>query len=196
MWANRSVPRSASRCHPGRRAIVDLEGRSSPLSRQPDGATLMAHLMVFASEDALVAPTEGGISIDLYELSLIVACGRSSTQYTDEFGSWWDGLSEGEQERIAAAVELLEEHGPCLGRPVVDTLQASRYPNMKELGPRGGHLRVLFAFDPRRTAILLCGGDKSTRWDLWYAEAITPADRLYGQHLEAIADEGRCDGQG
>ena len=51
-------------------------------------------------------------------------------------------------------------------------------------------MRVLFAFDPRRTAILLLGGDKSRRWSSWYAEAIPAADRLYDEHLQALCNEG------
>jgi hypothetical protein len=67
--------------------------------------------------------------------------------------AWWDQLTPDEQERVTAAVELLEQGGPALGRPLVDTLKGSRHPNMKELRPRGGQMRVLFAFDPRRMAI-------------------------------------------
>jgi len=111
-------------------------------------------------------------------------------EYTDRFGSWWEELSPGEQERVAAAVELLETSGPALGRPLVDTLQGSRHPNMKELRPRGGHMRVLFAFDPRRMAILLLGGDKAGKWDSWYDEAIPAADELYDEHLQTLRDEG------
>jgi hypothetical protein len=110
--------------------------------------------------------------------------------YTDPFGSWWDELDEDAQERIAAAVELLQEAGPALGRPLVDTLQGSRHPNMKELRPRGGHLRVLFAFDPRRAAILLLGGDKTGRWQAWYRDAIPAADDLYDEHLDTLRKEG------
>lgn len=111
-------------------------------------------------------------------------------EYTDTFGSWWEQLTEDEQERIAAAVGLLQEVGPSLGRPIVDTLQGSRHPNMKELRPRGGHLRVLFAFGPRRTAILLTGGDKSGQWSRWYEEAIPAADELYDEYLQILRDEG------
>ena len=111
-------------------------------------------------------------------------------EYTDKFGTWWDELTEDEQERIAAAVELLQEIGPVLGRPSVDTLEASRHSNMKELRPRGGHLRILFAFDPRRTAILLVGGDKSGQWSRWYENAIPEADELYDEHLQTLHDEG------
>jgi hypothetical protein len=91
---------------------------------------------------------------------------------------------------VTAAVEILESAGPALGRPLVDTLKGSRLSNMKELRPHGGHLRVLFAFDPRRIAILLLGGDKSGRWKVWYAEAIPAADQLYEEHLAELREEG------
>jgi hypothetical protein len=113
-------------------------------------------------------------------------------EYTQEFGVWWDDLQPDEQERVMAAVEILEQHGPALGRPLVDTLEGSRHPNMKELRP--GSIRVLFAFDPRRTAILLLGGDKSDCWQEWYLEAIPVADRLYDEHLESLLKEGLADG--
>jgi DNA-binding XRE family transcriptional regulator len=61
---------------------------------------------------------------------------------------------------------------------------------MKELRPRRGNLRILFAFDPRRMAILLLGGDKTSRWQAWYQDIIPLADRLYDEHLETFA-EGR-----
>jgi hypothetical protein len=108
-------------------------------------------------------------------------------EYTEEFGAWWEDLEPDDQERLTAAVELLEELGPSLGRPLVDTLKGSRHPNMKELRP--GTVRVLFAFDPRRTAILLLGGDKSGHWKDWYVEAIPEADRLFDDHLKGLIDE-------
>lgn len=98
---------------------------------------------------------------------------------TDEFAVWWESLTVAEQRTVGAAVEALEEHGPGLGRPLVDTIQGSRHHNMKELRPRGGNIRILFIFDPRRTAILLLGGDKTSRWHEWYAEMIPVADDLY-----------------
>lgn len=84
----------------------------------------------------------------------------------------------------------MQERGPGLGRPWVDTLVRSRHPNMKELRPRGGHLRILFAFDPRRAAILLLGGDKSGQWSSWYEQAIPQADKLYDEHLRELRDQG------
>lgn len=111
-------------------------------------------------------------------------------EYTDQFGAWWETLSEDDQERVAIAVAVLEEQGPGLGRPWVDTLEGSRHANMKELRPRGGHIRVLFAFDPVRVAILLLGGDKRDRWAAWYEQAIPEADGLYDEHLAELRDEG------
>jgi hypothetical protein len=61
---------------------------------------------------------------------------------------------------------------------------------MKELRSRSGNLRVLFAFDPRRTAILLIGGDKTGRWQQWYAKMIPIADDLYDEYLETLKKEG------
>jgi len=111
-------------------------------------------------------------------------------EYTDQFEDWWLTLAEQEQEAVTAAVEALEDRGPALGRPFVDVIQASRHANMKELRPRGGHIRVMFAFDPRRTAILLIGGDKSGQWESWYKEMVPIADALYDEHLLAIEKGG------
>lgn len=102
---------------------------------------------------------------------------------TDDFALWFDALDGADQERVAAAVEVLAEFGPGLGRPFVDTLKGSRHRNMKELRPRGGHLRVLCAFDPRRIVVLLVGGDKTDQWERWYEGAVARADRLYDEHL-------------
>jgi len=109
-------------------------------------------------------------------------------EYTDEFEEWWNTLSADEQRHIAASVELLHEHGPGLGRPAVDTISNSCHANMKEL--RASTTRTLFAFDPRRHAILLLGGDKSGKWNAWYKTAIPHADDLYDEHLETIEKEG------
>jgi hypothetical protein len=111
-------------------------------------------------------------------------------EYTDQFGQWYRELDERSRDRVVAAVEILEEQGPGLGRPFVDTVKGSRHANMKELRPRGGSLRILFAFDPRRMAILLIGGDKTNRWQAWYREFIPIADRLYDEHLETLETEG------
>ncbi len=111
-------------------------------------------------------------------------------EYTDEFFAWWDGLDWQQETAVAVAVEYLAERGPALGRPFVETISGSRHPNMKELRPKGGNLRVLFAFDPRRMAVLLIGGDKTGEWSAWYRRAIPIADELYDQHLETLKREG------
>ena len=73
------------------------------------------------------------------------------------------------------------------GGPRVDTLKGSRYPNMKELRIQhhGRPYRILFAFDPRRYAFLILGGDKTGNAN-WYVEAIRRADSIYARHLEEI----------
>lgn len=111
-------------------------------------------------------------------------------EYTDEFAEWWDTLTAKDQERIDPGVLLLQEHGPALGRPWVDTIKTSRHANMKELRSRGGHIRILFAFDPRRAAILLIGGDKRDRWTDWYRQMAPLADDLYDDHLAMLQREG------
>ena len=114
--------------------------------------------------------------------------GRWEVEYTEQFEAWWITLSIEEQRHIAQAVELLAEHGPSLGRPLVDTVTGSRHVNMKEL--RASATRTLFAFDPRRSAILLFGGDKSGKWQSWYRHSIPLADDLFDEHLHTLADEG------
>ena len=82
------------------------------------------------------------------------------------------------------------ESGPARGRPLVDTIAMSRHANMKELRSPGGFLRILFAFDPRRSAILLIGGNKKGRWASWYRQMVPLADQLYDDHLAALRQEG------
>jgi hypothetical protein len=111
-------------------------------------------------------------------------------EYTDEFEAWWRRLDDLGQRRVGQAVDALIEKGPALGRPLVDTLKGSRHANFKELRPHGTSIRVLFAFDPRRTAILLLGGDKRDRWEEWYRQMIPIAERLYEIYLDELHREG------
>jgi hypothetical protein len=93
---------------------------------------------------------------------------------------------------VAEAIDLLAEHGPALGRPLVDRVQASRFHNMKELRPgsRGTtEIRMLFAFDPHREAIFLIAGDKSGQWKKWYQAAIPIADDRFEQHLTDLKED-------
>lgn len=117
-------------------------------------------------------------------------------EYTYEFENWWLTLTSEQQVALDDRIMLLPERGSDLGRPVVGMITTSRHPNMKELWvAKGGALRVVFAFDPRRHAILLLGGDKSGRWREWYATAIRQADDLYDTHLEELRSEGLLDGE-
>jgi hypothetical protein len=100
--------------------------------------------------------------------------------------AWLTSLDEDSYEQVVAAIELLEEHGPHLGRPLVDTVKASIHKNMKELRPGSSgrsELRVLFAFDPERCAILLVAGDKAGNWKSWYEKNIPIADGLFETHI-------------
>jgi hypothetical protein len=116
---------------------------------------------------------------------------RWTVEFTDEFEQWWLTLTEPQQVALDASVQLLIAKGPSLGRPHVDTLKGSRHANMKELRTqhRGRPLRTFFAFDPRRAAILLIGGDK-TGDARFYDRMIPLADDLYDQHLEELNREG------
>lgn len=111
-------------------------------------------------------------------------------EYTDEFGDWWDTLSADERDALDRSVLLLMEWGPGLARPQADTVKGSKFDNMKELRTqcKGRPLRTFFAFDPRRTAILLIGGDK-TGDKRFYERMIPEADRLYEQHLKELERE-------
>jgi hypothetical protein len=109
---------------------------------------------------------------------------------TETFDLWWDTLSADQQDALTARVLILGEQGPSLGRPLVDTITGSRHSNMKELrASKQGALRVLFAFDPLRQAVLLLGGDKSGRWEEWYREAIPAADTLFDEHLRDLGEK-------
>jgi hypothetical protein len=91
-------------------------------------------------------------------------------EFTDEFEEWWNSLHEQEQDAVAATVQMLQEDGPTLRRPASDVIASSKHPNMKELRAKvkgkEKHLRVLYAFDPKRTAILLIGGDKTVQSEM------------------------------
>ena len=111
-------------------------------------------------------------------------------EFTDEFEAWWHTLSESEQGKVDARVRLLMDRGPNLGFPFSSQVKTSRFPEMRELRAqaRGDPLRMLYAFDPRRTAILLVAGDK-TGDDRWYETNVPVADRLFERHLRMIEKE-------
>jgi len=113
-------------------------------------------------------------------------------EFTNEFAAWWDSLTEMEQKSVDSDVSLLIEKGPQLPRPHVDTIKGSRHSNMKELRTQSGGkpLRTFFAFDPRRSAILLIGGDKTGN-KRFYDRMIPIADDLYDEYLEELKREGK-----
>lgn len=108
-------------------------------------------------------------------------------ELTEECEAWWNALSQAEQESVGHGFDLLAELGPALSRPHADTLKGSRYPNLKELRVQheGRPYRVLYAFDPRRVALLLLGGDKTGN-SRWYEKAIPQAETIYRKHLEEL----------
>lgn len=106
---------------------------------------------------------------------------------------WLVVLDQSSYEQVVAALELLAERGPQLGRPLVDTVVGSGHKNMKELRPGSSgrsELRVLFAFDPERRAILLVAGDKAGNWAKWYRANIPIADERFSEHLDRLERKG------
>lgn len=112
-------------------------------------------------------------------------------EYTNEFGDWWASLSDDEQNDTTAVVELLMEHGPHLRFPYSSGVSGSRHSHMRELRIQSGGkpLRVFYAFDPRRSAILLIGGDKTGN-ARFYKQYVPLADHLYDDYLEELRQEG------
>lgn len=110
----------------------------------------------------------------------------------EAIAGWLVSLDDSSREQVVAAIELLEDRGPQLGRPIVDSVTASRHKNMKELraGSSGrSELRVLFAFDPERSAIMLIAGDKAGDWKRWYKKNIPLADDLFDDYLTRLRGE-------
>jgi hypothetical protein len=105
-----------------------------------------------------------------------------------------ESLNEGEQDSVTVGVTLIEERGPQLPFPHSSGINGSRHGHMRELRIQhaGRPYRVLYAFDPRRTAILLIGGDKTGN-DRWYDEFVPRADDLYDEHLRILRAEGLID---
>ena len=112
-------------------------------------------------------------------------------EVTDEWLAWFDELTAAEQEELAASIGLLEAKGPHLPFPYSSGVTSSRHSHMRELRTQihGRPFRTLYAFDPRRVAILLIAGDK-TGDDRWYDVHVPQADDLYDEHLETLEQEG------
>lgn len=111
-----------------------------------------------------------------------------STEGVESFLDTLYDTDRGSHQLVNQAILVLERNGPAEGRPLVDTVTASRLPNMKELRPPSAgraEIRILFVFDPYRSAVLLVAGDKSGQWSRWYRTAIPEAERLYEDYLDA-----------
>ncbi|MEV6370531.1 type II toxin-antitoxin system RelE/ParE family toxin [Micromonospora musae] len=118
--------------------------------------------------------------------------GSWAVNLTEEVEDWLLDLSKSDPDsanQVAAAIDMLEAEGPTLGRPLVDQVKGSTYRNMKELRPGSAgttEMRILFAFDPQREAILLVAGDKSGNWKGWYETSILAADQKFAEHLREL----------
>lgn len=110
-----------------------------------------------------------------------------------EVDAWMLSLDRRTFVRVVDAIEQLKSAGPGLGRPAVDTIVGSRHSNLKEL--RAGSIRILFAFDPTRRAVLLVAGDKAGLWDRWYRKAVPLADRRYDEWLARMVGKEGEDGR-
>jgi hypothetical protein len=114
---------------------------------------------------------------------------------TNELLDWVNALDKRSNAQVVDAIDRLAETGPGLGRPLVDRIEGSCVHNMKELRPGSAgrsEIRILFVFDPWRSAILLVGGDKSGNWSGWYRQAVPHAEELYQEYLkERQAEEGQ-----
>jgi hypothetical protein len=114
---------------------------------------------------------------------------------TNEFVAWINSLDERTRVQVVDAIDRLADDGPTLGRPLVDSIAHTSVRNLKELRPGSAgrsEVRILFAFDPWRSAILLTGGDKSGDWQGWYRRAIPHAEDLDAEYLkEREADEAQ-----
>ncbi|MEL0552720.1 MULTISPECIES: type II toxin-antitoxin system RelE/ParE family toxin [Enterobacteriaceae] len=105
---------------------------------------------------------------------------------TDVFDKWFEAQTGALQEDMLAAMVILSEYGPQLGRPFVDTVNSSDFPNMKELRVQhqGNPVRAFFAFDPSRRGIVLCAGDKTgLNEKKFYSDMLKLADAEYRKHL-------------
>lgn len=112
-----------------------------------------------------------------------------TVEFADEFEREFDELSAKVQDELLAQAKVIERFGPAAKRPRVDTLNGSKHSNMKELrfDADGGVWRIAFAFDTRRQAILLVGGDKSGGGEKrFYKQLIATADRRFDAHLKEI----------
>ena len=121
--------------------------------------------------------------------SYIVGMSKWTVIFHPDFEPEFDGLEAVVQDELLATSELLEEFGPSLGRPHVDTLNGSKHANMKELRftVPDGVWRVACAFDPKREAVLLVAGDKGgVSEKKFYRSLIATADERFDEHIKRL----------
>jgi len=129
-----------------------------------------------------------------YAIVIVVSRGSWDVQFHQGFATWADSLEQRDSEALLAALRVLRDEGPALGRPLVDSVGGSRHSNMKELRPGSTgrtEIRALFAFDKKRQAILLVGGDKSDDWRGWYDNNIPIADDRFEDHQGKLAEQAK-----
>lgn len=133
-----------------------------------------------------IADIDVELSVNSYNLTMEYA-----VEYTNEFADWWEELSTAQQDDVTVSVDLLMSRGVNLKFPHSSGINGSRHSHMRELRVQsaGNPLRIFYAFDPRRCAILLIGGDKTGN-NRFYDEYIPIADRLYDIYLEELRQEG------
>jgi hypothetical protein len=131
----------------------------------------------------------GNMDLISYVLRVIMQEVTWAVELGDEFQPEFFELQDDVRTEILALARLLQQFGPQLGRPRVDTLNSSRHANMKELrfSAADGEWRVAFAFDTKRKAVLLVAGDKSGRGEKrFYRELIRKADDRFDRHLARL----------
>lgn len=116
---------------------------------------------------------------------------RCSVEYTDAFAIWWETLSEADRVKVDVVVHLLEELGVTLPSPYSSKIKGcKKYSHIRELRVQGRPYRILYAFDPNRTVILLVGGNKTGN-KRWYTTNIRLAEKEYEAHLKSLKRGGR-----
>ena len=112
-------------------------------------------------------------------------------EYTEEFREWWIELTPRQRDSVESKVDMLSRRGPDLDYPHTSAIHGSRHSHMREIRVQSGgrQIRIFYAMDPRRTSILLIGGDKTAN-DRFYEEYMPIADRLYDEYLEELRMEG------
>ncbi|MDO0933973.1 type II toxin-antitoxin system RelE/ParE family toxin [Streptomyces sp. DG2A-72] len=109
-----------------------------------------------------------------------------------EVAAWFEKLVATETDsadQVEDAVDALAVFGPALGRPLVDRIHGAEQHHLKELRPGSSgksEIRILFAFDPVRRAVLLVAGDKAGNWSGWYDTSIPIADKRYRDHIAEL----------